>query len=164
MTLLLPERDVRDEFNSRIMEQVERVHDYTVMHHFNPLLKDIDSRLELVRAPENVTDPALKPGYWHILRLEPGNVVTVLPVQQKDGSYMEPGSQMFDDLRSADLWSDRVQKDRKETQRKIKAAQEREKVREREDTTREIVERIRSKENASVGWRRSVEKSGVILP
>lgn len=109
---------------------------------YEPDLKAIDPALELRKAQDTVTPGnGLKPGYWHIIRHEPGFVSYVTPLEYPDGSPREPGSWMYEHLAKEDMWSNRSVKAAHERNRKLMEARAREEERERQDRVGDFNER-----------------------
>lgn len=118
---------------------------------YNRELKQIDERLELIWAPESVTNPALVPGRFHVLRRNPPPAPPGLyPLQHQDGSFREPGSWMYDWLRRNDMWNDRAQAERERIVRDLERAKQKRREQEREEIAWEIDQRLRAKESPSV--------------
>lgn len=115
---------------------------------YNKELRQIDPDLQLVWAPESATNPALVPGRFHILRRNPPpSPPLLLPLQDDRGNFREPGSWMYDMLRSADLWNDRAQEDRRKAQEEITRQKESRRRAEREELAEEIDLRLKAKNN-----------------
>ena len=121
------------------------------VQHWTRELKQIDEKLELVWAPENVEHPALVPGRYHIIEQRglptPPNVI---PLVGDDNEFREPGSWMFEMLRRGDHWSTRTQKIREEKIAAAEAARDRAAAREREERITEIDERVKALLNPGV--------------
>ncbi len=118
--------------------------------HYTAELRQIDEDLELVKASNNATLAGLTPGYWHILRK--GTPTTILCLEGPNGEFREPGSFMYSWMLEQDMWNDGARRASQERQKKIAAAQEREKALEREDRIAEFNERWHSATHASVGF------------
>ncbi len=127
----------------RTADILERVHG--TLERFNAELKRIDPYLQLVRADPRADHPSLRPGYWHILRVPPDAPSMIRVIEGPNGEYREPDSQVFEELRHDDMWSDRSRRERERRQRELKRARDAERRRETEDRRQEMYERLRSK-------------------
>ncbi len=114
-------------------------------------LKAVDPLLELARAMPNA-DPAngLKPGFWHILRHNPGAPITAEPLEWPDGRPREPGGWMLDMLAQSDLWNERALRDRREVKQRLADAKQRDQQREAEARADELNERLESTQRESI--------------
>lgn len=126
----------------------------STMAHWNPELARIDPDLSLIRAKHGAQAPGLKPGFWHLMRSTPGAPINLIPLEGPGGEFREPGSWMFDMIRSSDLWDGRVTRDR---ERKLAAAEDakrRARLAEREARQGEILERWQAASRAQVSMNR----------
>src|SRR3954465_12073717 len=114
-----------------------------VMDEFNKELREIDPYLELVQAKEKVlAGNPLKPGYWHIVRHNPGAPPTVMTIEGENGEYIEPSAEIFRKLKEDnDMWNPATAHRRRKREAQLEEAKERRKVREREDRQQELSER-----------------------
>lgn len=101
---------------------------------WNRDLKEIDPYLELVKAKPQVTAQGLRPGFWHVIRRNPGApTCRVLVVETPEGEYKEPDSSLFDELRKNDMWDDRTVRARERRSRLFEEAEVRREERERQE-------------------------------
>lgn len=122
-----------------------------VMADFNRDLKRIDPYLELARAQDTIrTGTALKPGYWHIIRHNPGAPPSVMPIEGPDGEYVEPSSAVFEMLKRNDLQNPATGRRRRERERELEAAKARREARETEEMNAEVLERVLAVSRAQV--------------
>lgn len=121
-------------------------------------LKAIDPLLRLVKAQATVTPGnGLKPGYWHLIRDEPGSFVSyVTPLEWPDGSPREPGSWMYEHLAKEDMWSNRSRRVAAERNRKLMEARQREEQREAMDRAGDFDERWKQANRTQILVPRSV--------
>jgi len=125
--------------------------------HYNPMLKRIDERLELVKAHERVAEGSpMKAGYYHILLHAPGHPTTVLPLEYDNGEYREPGSWMFPFLEEQDMWNDRARRASRNRQERIRDAGARERERESQERVAEYNERWKSANSTQILVKRSI--------
>src|SRR6266705_3618174 len=101
MSLFLPPRISRELLAERHQYQADLMamtHMKDVMDSWNKDLKQIDPYLELIKARDDlsVQTAALKPGYWHIIRHNPGAPPSVTTWQGPNGEYREPDSGIYD--------------------------------------------------------------------
>ena len=115
MTLWLPPREAnrlqgeRQRYVAGLLQQREL---HAEVERWNGILKEIDPALELVRAPENATHAALKPGYWHVIRHDSGEMPPGVVVHEgPNGEYLDPDSSLLERLRAGDMWSNRSMKE-----------------------------------------------------
>lgn len=127
-------------------------HHADVMDDFNRELKAIDPYLELVKAKETIeAGTPLKPGYWHIIRHNPGAPPSILTIEGPDGEYVEPDSGVYRQLQEwCDLQNPAVERRRRQRAQQIKQAQERQLARDRDDAEAETLERYLAGTRAQV--------------
>lgn len=70
--------------------------------------RKLDPRISIVLAKPEADDPRIKPGYWHLIRRNPGYAMTVLALTHDDGSYREPGDWLIEWFKRHDSWDSRV--------------------------------------------------------
>jgi hypothetical protein len=160
MDLWLPEGERADRVEQHEALVRQMLIDHNRLEAWNQELKQIDERLELVRAHDTAKAPGLKPGYYHVLRHNPGGPPSLIAVEGPKGEFREPDSSLFERLKSWDCWDDRVLRDREERQRKLEVARERQQRREHEDRLDEAMLRLKaysspgvSMTNQGKGWR-----------
>lgn len=133
--------DERNHYIAGLLTQREL---HSKIAEWNKILKDIDSALELIKAPENAHHPALRPGYWHVIRHSGGEVPPAVLVHEgPEGEYMEPDSSLLERLRKGDMWSNRSLKAETERNRKAQRAAEKQRELEREERVEELLDRAR---------------------
>jgi hypothetical protein len=71
---------------------------------YSKFLKELDEHLSLVFVKENVNDPALVAGRWHIRRRNAGTLDSYMAITTPDGGYREPNTADLDRLRERDAW------------------------------------------------------------
>lgn len=137
-------------------ELVERRHQYAAnlvhmmqmkhtMDFFNKQLQEIDPYLQLVKAEEHVeAGIPLRPGFWHIVRHNPGAPPSVMTIEGEKGEYIEPNSRLFTLLQKNDMWNSNSLKEENRKRRKLLEAEERQKQREREARQQEMFERVQA--------------------
>lgn len=105
-------------------------------------LRLIDSRLHLMRAKDNAHALNVRPGFYHLVRLNEGAPITVEPLAHPiTGGFVEPGSQLLDALRACDLQNHAVVRDRLRHDELAAKRKEREDANASEDRVSEGVER-----------------------
>lgn len=120
------------------------------LEQFNKELREIDPYLKLVKAKETTTVQGLKPGYYHLVRYEPGFPAYIKPVQHDNGEYREPDSSVFEMAMLDDMWNDRTRKALREARKKADEARKRQKERESMDRAREFDERLASRNRVQI--------------
>lgn len=129
----------RTAYEAELAEQAVRLHDQ--LEHYNRALKQIDPYLELVLASDNATALGLRPGFFHVVRHNPGAPPELWPLETEDGGFREPDSSLFEDLARSDMWSNRSMKARQKAELDAQRAKERAREREQEDRATEVLER-----------------------
>lgn len=147
MTLYVPGRVREEQLAVRRQHEARlaaMVGEHSKLEQWNKELKEIDPYLELVRAHENASAPGLKPGYYHVLRHNPGAPPSLIPVETDEGEFREPDSNLFDQLRHWDGWDNRVTRDREVRAQKLERARDRQKAREHEERLDEAMLRLKA--------------------
>ncbi len=120
------------------------------MDFWNRELKQLDEHLELIKARDDASVAGLTPGYWHVMRHNPGGPPSLLPLVGDHGEFVEPTSRMLDLLRSGDLQNERVMRDRRAFDERAAAQRQRDKEQASLDRRADLAERIGSLTNVSV--------------
>jgi hypothetical protein len=121
-------------------------------------LKAIDPYLEMVKAREDSTLPELKPGYYAVVRHNPGTQPWVHVIEGPNGEFKEPDSSVFDELQRLDAWSDRAARERRRLQERLTQARESRRAHERSERLEEAMDRLHAQEpgvsfaNQGKGW------------
>lgn len=97
--IVLPESVL---FNLEREQMVER---HNALRWFDRQLKDIDPRLELVKASESASAPGMAPGFWHVCRRNEQTIDTYIPITTPNGEFCEPSSGWLDAFRGDDAWN-----------------------------------------------------------
>ena len=108
---------------------------------WNRELHKIDPLLMLVKAKASAHSPGLLPGFWHLLRLNPGTVPLLLPISNPDGSPAEPSHRTLSWLRTVDLQSPRALRAREEEMARRLESGKRAEQTEKEGILEEVEER-----------------------
>lgn len=149
----LPESAVKEQVAQRerhTARVVSMLQTQAQMDEWNHVLKGIDERLELVKAHESAKAQGLRPGYWHVMRNNPGGPPSLLVVEGPDGEYREPDSALFDQLRSWDNWDSRARGDRERRMQRVEEAARKRKAEEREARLDEALGRFKALENPGI--------------
>lgn len=141
------QREAAQQFTQQLISQADAV---GRIQHFNKELKKIDPYVEVVKADDNATHPALKRGYWHIVRRPPVGMPAIVVHEGPDGEFRDLDSGILQTLRDGDMWSSERQRDRERMARKAEKAKEREEERERETRIDEIMDRLKVKASPGV--------------
>lgn len=142
------------QFSAELIAEARRD---AILQFWTKELKQLDPYLELVQAKEDAT--YMRPGFYHILRHNPGAPPTFMCVEGPNGEFMEPNSGIFDLLRRRDMWSAEASHDRKRMMQAAEAAEARRKEREREARMEELEERWKAATRAQVSMSRDVRWS-----
>jgi hypothetical protein len=142
MSLILPETVKANLELERCLEAVSRAHAHgDFLLWFDRELKNLDSRLSLVKASERA-EPPLVAGYWHVKRENEQAVDSYMPIAGADGEFVEPHSGVLRDLEASDLQRPGVLEALTERQQRS--------VRDRSDLKQEFAERIEQASKTSV--------------
>lgn len=117
-------------------------------------------------APLDAVAQGAYPGRWHLvwpgfnggpLVLQPLvlDVRSGKPQVGGDGAFVEPGSWVFDRLAEQDLWSDRVQRDRRRIRREAEEAKRKREADERRERDLDVLERWKAVSATQVSMNRS---------
>lgn len=136
-------RELQQERLAHYARVAALTHYSDVMDDFNADLKQIDPYLELVKAKESIeAGTPLKPGYWHVIRHNPGAAPSIMTIEGPDGEYVEPSSAVFERLQGwCDLQNPAVERRRRQRTDEIARAQQRRLAREREEAEQETLQR-----------------------
>jgi hypothetical protein len=128
-------------YNASLLQMFE--FDLPLCDTWNPVLRSIDPLLRIGKARERAHAVGVRPGFWHLLRLNDTGPYSVTTIHV-NGQYAEPTQSMLDALRDMDLQNNRVIAD----QRRQREAEARAKERERERDTEERLEEMQDRWNA----------------
>lgn len=115
-----------------------------ILDHWQPVLADIDPLLRLWRAHENAHAAGVLPGYYHLVRLNEGAPMWLMPLMGPQHEFVEPTDAMLRGLRRADLQNPRVLRDRALAARREETAKERAEARDDEDRLAEAWQRVQA--------------------
>jgi hypothetical protein len=125
-------------------QMVEELYDVTgKLEHFNRELYQIDHHLKVVMAKPNTTVQGLKPGYYHIVRMRPGHLAYIKPIEGPNGEWRDLDSSVFELVAEDDLWNDRLQREQRQKARRAEEARQRQIIRERQARAAEFDERLK---------------------
>lgn len=162
--LWVPPAVQRDLVNRRMEYQAELFHMMQMKHtmdEFNELLQEIDPYLQLVKAEEVVkAGVPLRPGFWHVVRHNPGAPPSVMTIEGENGEYIEPTSRVFELLQKNDMWNSNSLKEENRKRRALQEAENRQKDRDRQARQEEMLERYNAATRTQVsmipGWSQNV--------
>jgi hypothetical protein len=120
------------------------------MDYWNRRLKEIDPYLELAKASHDAHRTGLRPGYWHVMRHNPGAPTSFIVHEGPHGEFREPDSGLLETLAAGDMWSERTMREQQRLAQKARDAKDRERRRERAEIEEEMVERLAQKERVSI--------------
>lgn len=138
-SLILPEEFLRrQQIEAQLASYGEMQARHANLRYIQDALKGLDPLLELVRASEQATDPALIPGCWHIKRNNETTIPTYYPICDEFGNYKEPDAGDVERLRLLDTqgktFEQMIDHKRIEDKRKVEKM--------REEAREEMAERI----------------------
>lgn len=148
----------RMEYQANMIHMLQMKH---TMDEFNKQLQEIDPYLQLVKAEETVAaGNPLKPGYWHVVRHNPGAPPSVMTIEGENGEYIEPTSRVFELLQKNDMWNSNSLKEENRKRRALQEAENRQRERDREARQEEMLERYLAATRTQVsmipGWSQNV--------
>lgn len=111
---------------------------------WNPELRRIDEFLRLGRAREKAMAPGVMPGFFHLIRVNPGAPLSVTPLTGPSGEFVEPSLAMLENLKAADLQNAAVVRERKRQDRLREESKRRAKENDRTVRREEIMDRWKS--------------------
>lgn len=155
----VPKR-VESEVYAEHAQMAQEMDDLTgAMEHYSRELQRVfnDPYIKIILAKPHTTVQGLKPNYYHIVRMQPGVMAYVKPVENPDGTWRDLDSSVFDLAAEDDLWNDRTQKEILRRRRKAEEARVRQREREAADRAREFDERLHSATHVSVAIPRSIK-------
>lgn len=127
------------------------------LEHFNRELYKIDRYLSVVLAKPNTSVQGLKPNFYHLVRMRPGHLAYIKPIEGPNGEWRDLDSSIFDLVAQDDLWNDRSQREQRQKARRAEDARQRQIIRERQDRAREFDERLKSRLNTSISVPKAVQ-------
>lgn len=133
-------RDTTAQHNRELLDMFQL--NGSVQSRWNPELARLDPLLKLGKAKDGADDPQVRPGFWHLIRLNELAPFWVQPLTDARGGFVEPTSQMLEMLRLSDLQNSRAVKARRAEDERL--MRERNAARAREDEVRndELRERV----------------------
>jgi hypothetical protein len=90
---------------------MEMLHETPITPHWDRELAKIDHLLRLRKAKEHAHLLGVRPGFYHLIRLNEEGPPWVQVIEYED-QYVEPTSDLLEALRACDLQNDRVVRDR----------------------------------------------------
>lgn len=154
-TLYLPNsarpRGAESEVSRENRQLVEEFYAITEkLEHFNRELREIDPHLSVVLAKPNTTVMGLKPNYYHLVRLVPGHLAYIKPIEGPAGEWRDLDSSIFDLAAEDDMWNDRAQKEQRAKAKRAAEAAARQRQREAQDRAGDFDERWKAHNSTSV--------------
>jgi hypothetical protein len=146
---------------SRELREESRRHEADLLRHaevkgkldyWNEEAYKVDPHVEIIKAKENAHQPGLRPGYYHFLIRKPGAPASVIPIEYPNGSFRDLDSGIFELLKESDVWSSEHAYRRKERERALERAKERD----TEERRAELAERITHALSTSIQVPRSI--------
>jgi hypothetical protein len=143
-------RELRQETERENAEIRSLAQHRAVVDEFNPDLKKVDHRLELVWFDEDAVAPGVIPARYHLLRTEAGVPTNVIPLCDEHGGFIEPNSGLFEWLQKSDMWNASARRDQERARDEARKVMERRKEREREDRVEELKDRYNAMFRTSI--------------
>jgi len=137
-------------YNADLLRSIEIGED-PILVRFSELLQQIHPRLLLVRARETIVPGvALKPGYYHILVKSEGAPWSATPIEGADGEFIVPTSRVFQKLAEGNMRERRNLERWARNQLGEHDANEREKLRDREERKDHLNDLVKAYTQTSV--------------
>ena len=144
MSLWIPDSAARDQRAAKAASLAHALSETSgYLDYWNKRLRKLDPHLQLVKAAANTTNPDLKPGYYHVLRIAPESPPMIHVHQTPDGEFREPDDGLIQELEKGDMWNARAMRAAEERRKKREAEREAERAREAEDRRQELYDRLR---------------------
>jgi hypothetical protein len=143
-------RELRQETERENADLLSMAQHRDVINEFNPELKKIDLRLELVWFDGDADAAGVIPNRYHLLRIDAGVPTSVTPLCDENGGFIEPNSGLFEWLQRSDLWNAAAKRDQVKARDEARKAAERRKEREQEDRIAELKDRYNAKFRTSI--------------
>lgn len=140
--LILPRSTIADLERAEMEKQAE--FHTELAEHWTKELRRIDPYLEIVWVGERVDHPDLYPARWHVFRNNPEGPPSAWPLIGDEGEYREPGAWVLDEMRAADMYNDRVHRDKADARRRLQEAKNRQKKLEAEQRKDEATLAVRA--------------------
>ena len=138
-----------------ILEQLTDVSER--LEYYNREARKIDEHLRIVLAkPGADLSLGLKPNYYHIVRIRPGHMAYVKPIENPDGTWRDLDSYVFTLIGEDDLWNDRLQREKRQKARRAEEARLRQKDREARERVEHFNERLKSATSTSISVPRGI--------
>lgn len=147
--IVLPDWVARNHARRRIME--DQSSGLSQTRYWNPILEQIDHRLELVMVGRWDDHPGgVIPYRWHILRRNEAGPDSYWPIVGPNDSFREMGSDVIEDFKGRDLWNPTVRHEVETVRRRRAASEERAKETRKEARVGEIAMNIKAMDSPGV--------------
>ncbi len=124
---------------------------YGILDKWNRELKKFDPLMRLGKAHDNAEGVGVMPGYYHLIRINPGQPIWCTPIHD-NGKFAEPTNAMLDMLRRTDMQNPQVLRDKTEMAKKEAASKRAEKLDRRERRKDSMMEHWKSIYQPKVGF------------
>lgn len=152
-SLILPDVVLHNLELERSMDRVERLrqrgHD---LQSIERDLQDIDPMLSLVRAREQVENPEMRPGFWHVRRCNAPFPDSYITIEGPDGQFVEPHSGVVEWFRREDTRRQGYFDDLRKAKERGKREQAIRRAEFHADQRVELAERIKAYANPGVSF------------
>lgn len=123
-------REETAEYNEATLAMFEL--QYGILDKWNRELKKFDPLMRLGKAHDNAEGVGVIPGYYHLIRINPGQPIWAIPIHD-NGKFAEPTNAMLDMLRNSDMQNPQVLRDKERMAKQEAESKKREKLRKREE-------------------------------
>jgi hypothetical protein len=148
--IVLPEWVARNERRRRMLE--DRSSGLGQTRYWNPLLREIDPRLELIFIGATDEADGTVPMRWHLRRRNETGPDSYWALVGPDGEFREMGSDVLEDFKGRDLWDSRVRKDLDDDRRRKLTSKERGRETRKEGRVDELAVNIRALDSPGVSF------------
>lgn len=138
-----------------MLEEVESVTGH--LRHYQRILDDQYSGVQVMLAKPNTTIEGLIPGYYHLIYDVPGVGTWIEPYQGPNGEWRDLDDGILTLAAESDTWNDRVRRDIAEQKRKAAVSAKNDRLRARMDRAHEFDERWKSHNSSQILVKRSIK-------
>lgn len=160
---LPPEHELEAWVNAEADRFADRARCLEMVREFNSELRRIDRGLELVwiATPSNWPEDADPPlgivfDRWHVVKDNGSRAQDYMPILGVDGSYREPDSRVFEQLKASDMFNDANRARARKRQAQAAADRQRKRDQLRGEVRQEFMERLQSASRVSVSVPRDI--------
>lgn len=141
-------KDNTREHNRRVLDMLQL--SGRVQELWNRELRTLDPLLRIGKAKDRAHAPGVRPGFWHLVRLNEHAPIWVQPLVGPDGGFVEPSMAMLESLRQSDLQNSRAVRARRAQDEREAESRRNARVRADEERGEELRDRVKAATQTSV--------------